>query len=93
MLTLLDTLKHYATNHDGQFPTDWGQVTVTSKLPGDLALTDFELCPRGDTDFHGGTNLIRLRVPVPKPDRQSLLVVGGVDSNGVLRASTWNVNR
>ena len=94
MSELLDALKHYASSHDGQFPTDWSQLTVTTKLPGNLAMTDFELVPNGDPfpGFRGGTNLIRLRVGLPKPDGGSVMVGGGVDSNGVFSTSLWNVS-
>jgi RNA polymerase sigma factor (sigma-70 family) len=94
---LLDTLKHYAANHNGQYPTDWSQVDPTPiNLPGNLATSDFELTQNGGlmpNPRYGGTNLILLRVPLPKPEGGGLMVAGGVDSNGVFRTSLWNVDR
>src|SRR5579862_3195234 len=59
---LLGALKSYASNHDGQFPTDWSQLTavdpITTNLPGNLALNDFELTTNGPlfpNTNHGGT--------------------------------------
>lgn len=98
---LLDALKHYATNHNGQFPTDWGQLTavdpITTNLSGNLAVNDFELTPDEPlfpNTNRGGRNLIMLRVPLQKPEGGSLLMVsGGVDSNGVFSTSLWNVSQ
>ncbi len=97
---LLGALKSYASNHDGQFPTDWSQLTavdpITTNLPGNLALNDFELTTNGPlfpNTNHGGTNLILLRVPLKKPEGGgSIMVSGGIDSNGVFSTSLWNVS-
>lgn len=95
VFAILGSMLNYATNHDGQYPTDWSQLTggnpITTNLPGNFALDDFELTPGAGVNLRGGTNLFQLRVPLQQPERGSVTIVGGVNSNGIPFASMRNV--
>jgi hypothetical protein len=96
MGALLSAVKNYSTNHNGQYPGKWDDLTAaglgTSNLPGDLGLTDFELSKSGDVDPDGKKVLIRLRVALQKPGGGSVVVTGGMNDAGVPYTSSWNVS-
>ena len=92
---VLSALKTYATHHNGQYPLDLQQLANSGSpalsLPGNLALSDFELNQAGAVDPQGDKFLIRIRVPPPNPNSNSLLITGKIDDKGIPSTSTWNV--
>lgn len=96
MNTLLTAVKSYVTNHAGQYPDGFDQLTssgdlATTNLAGNLKLDDFELTKDGWTDPNGGKTILNLRVPMPRAGRQSVMVLGGISDDGVIHTSVLNV--
>ena len=84
MGTLLAVVKDYATNHNGQYPGTLDQLTAsgdlgTSTLAGNLGLDDFELAKDGAVDPQGNKVILRLRVPIQRPGRPAVMVLGGMN--------------
>ena len=94
--TLLQALKSYATNHQGQFPASLDQLLTTgdlkpSSLPGNLGPGDFEFVPGRGANPQGYQLYVRLRVPIPKPGGGGLMIGGGLNDAGVPYTSAWNI--
>src|ERR1035437_185280 len=97
MSALLNAIKGYATNHNGQFPGTLDQLTAsgdlgTSRFVGNLGLDDFELKQGGAVDPHDGKVILSLRVPLQRPGGSSVIVLGGIDDDGVLKTIIRNVS-
>ena len=97
MSALLNAIKGYATNHNGQFPGTLDQLTVfgdlgTSRFVGNLGLDDFELKQGIAVDPHDGKVILSLRVPLQRPGGSSVIVLGGIDDDGVLKTIIRNVS-
>jgi RNA polymerase sigma factor (sigma-70 family) len=97
MSALLNAIKGYATNHNGQFPGTLDQLTAsgdlgTSRFAGNLGLDDFELKQGGAVDPHDGKVILSLRVPLQRPGGSSVIVLGGIDDDGVLKTIIRNVS-
>ncbi len=96
MTTLLQAVKTYATNHNGEFPASLdllvaaGDLKATN-LAGNFGLSDFEFGRGRGTDSQGNQTLLRLRVPIAKPRGGGVMVVGGITDAGVPYTSVWNV--
>ena len=96
MTTLLQAIKNYATNHNGQYPVNLDQlitsgVLVATNLPGNLGLGDFQFGQDAGTDPQGNQAILRLRVPIAKPGGGAVVVVGAITEAGVPHTSVWNV--
>ena len=88
MTTLLTAIKNYATNHNGQYPGSFGQLTASGDLgastfAGNLGLDDFELMKDGAVDPNGNKVILSLRVPLQRPGGASVIVLGGIGDDGV----------
>jgi hypothetical protein len=97
MSALLQALKTYATNHNGQYPANLDQLVAPGdlkapKLAGNLGPSDFEFGQGLGTDPQGNETILRLRVPIAKPGVGGVMVVGGINDAGVPHTSTWNVS-
>jgi RNA polymerase sigma factor (sigma-70 family) len=97
MSALLQALKTYATNHNGQYPANLDQLVAPGdlkapKLAGNLGPSDFEFGQGLGTDPQGNETILRLRVPIAKPGGGGVMVVGGINDAGVPHTSTWNVS-
>jgi len=97
MGTLLAALKSYATNHDGQYPGNWGQLIESGALgntnfAGNLGLDDFELAEAGAVDPNGRRILLRIRTPIPKSGGQSVIIEGAINDEGVPCTETFSVS-
>jgi hypothetical protein len=96
MTALLQAIQAYATNHNGEYPADLDQLVAAgslevTKLAGALGPGDFEFGQRLGTDPQGNQTILRLRVPIAKPDGGGVMVAGGITAAGVPYTSTWNV--
>ena len=92
---LLQALKSYATNHNGEFPANLDQLVAAgdleaANLPGNLGTSDFEFVP-SPAYPRGTTKIVRLRVPIAKPGGGGVLVIGGINESGQPYTSVWNV--
>ena len=97
MTILLKAIKNYATNHNGQYPGDFDQLTASGDLgvsdfAGNLRLADFELKNDSAVDPHDGKIILSLRVPLQRPGGASVIVLGGIDDDGVTRTIIRNVS-
>jgi RNA polymerase sigma factor (sigma-70 family) len=97
MSALLNAIKSYATNHNGQFPGTLDQLTAsgdlrTSRFAGNLGPDDFELKQGIAVDPHDGKVILSLRVPLQRPGGSSVIVLGGIDDDGVLKTIIRNVS-
>jgi RNA polymerase sigma factor (sigma-70 family) len=97
MTTLLNSIKNYATNHNGQYPGSFDQLTVSGDLgastfAGNLGLDDFELMKDGAVDPNGHKVILSLRVPIQTPGGASMIVFGGIGDGGVTSTYTMNVS-
>ena len=97
MTTLLNAIKNYATNHNGQYPGSFDQLTVSGDLgastfTGNLGLDDFELMKDGAVDPNGHKVILSLRVPLQSPGRASVIVLGGIGDGGVTSTYIMNVS-
>lgn len=95
--TLLQAIKNYATNHDGQYPGNLEQLTTAgdlaaTNLAGNLGPSDFEFGQGAGVDPQGNKAILRLRVPIPKPGGGAVMVVGGISDDGVPHTSVCNVS-
>ncbi len=93
---LLQAIKTYATNHNGQYPLNLDQLVTagdlkSAKLAGNLGPSDFEFGQGLGTDPQGKQTSLRLRVPIAKPGGGGVMVVGGITDTGVPYTSVWNV--
>lgn len=85
MDTLLGAVNNYALQHDGQYPTNFGQLMASGDLqvtnfPGNLSLNDFEFIKPATTKWNGHMAILRNRIPIPKPGEPPVwvyLTVGG----------------
>jgi RNA polymerase sigma factor (sigma-70 family) len=98
MTTLLNAIKSYSTNHNGQFPGSLVQLAVsgdlkTTNFVGNLGLEDFELINNGNgsVDFRGEKIILRLRVPIPRLGTQSTEIEGGISKDGLTHTSSYGV--
>jgi len=71
--TLLLAIKRFATDHSGQYPTSFAQLTssgalAVSNFAGNLSLNDFELRQPEITGLHGRKLILRNRLPIPNPE-------------------------
>ena len=97
MTTLLTAIKNYATNHNGQYPGSFDQLTVSGDLgastfAGNLGLEDFELMKDGAVDPSGNKVILSLRVPLQSPGGASVIVLGGIGDDGVTSTYIRNVS-
>jgi hypothetical protein len=97
MTTLLNSIKNYATNHNGQYPGSLDQLTVSgdlgaSSFAGNLRLDDFELMKDGAVDRNGHKVILSLRVPLQSPGGVSVIVLGGIGDGGVTSTYIMNVS-
>jgi RNA polymerase sigma factor (sigma-70 family) len=95
MTAVLQAIKGYATNHNGQYPEDLNQLAASGELgasnfAGNLGLNDFEL-KKPSAGPNGETFILGLRVPLQKPGGGALIVQGGISDTGVPHTSIWNV--
>lgn len=95
--TLLQAIKKYATNHNGQFPDSLDHLIASgdfgaTNLAGNLKSSDFIFGQDAGTDPQGKPVLLRLRVLLAKPGGGAVIVVGGLNDAGVPYTSTWNVS-
>jgi len=96
MTTLLTAVKNYATNHNGQYPGSFDQLTAsgdlgTSNFAGNLGLDDFEFMKDGAVDQQGNKVILRIRVPLQRLGRASVMVLGGITDDGVTHTEITNV--
>jgi RNA polymerase sigma factor (sigma-70 family) len=98
MTTLLNAIKSYATNHNGQYPGSLEQLTASgdlggSRFVGNLGLDDFEFTKDGVAAGPKGEKVIlSLWVPLQRPGRPSVIVLGGIGDGGVTHTITMNVS-
>ncbi len=97
MTVLLNAIKSYATNHSGRYPESLEQLTTsgdlgTTNFAGNLGLDDFELLKDGTVDQQGEKVILGIRVPIPRPGGASVMVVGGINSNGLTHTEILNVS-
>ena len=97
MSTLLTAVKNYATNHSGQYPGNFDQLTASgdlgaSNFAGNLGLGDFELAKDGTVDRHGGKVILSLRVPIQRPGKPSVIILGGIGDDGVTHTTILSDN-
>jgi RNA polymerase sigma factor (sigma-70 family) len=97
MTTLLNAMKNYAAKHNGQNPGSFDQLIAsgdleTSNLAGNLGLDDFELMKDGAVDQQGKKVILSLRVPIQRPGKQSVIVLGAISDDGVTHTEIWNVS-
>ena len=106
MTTLLTAVQKYATNHNGQYPVSFDQLTASgdlgvSNFAGNLGLDDFEFTKDGAVDPQGGKVILSLRVPIQRPGKPSVIerpgkpsviVLGGISDSGVPHTITMNVS-
>jgi RNA polymerase sigma factor (sigma-70 family) len=97
MSTLLTAVKNYATNHNGQYPGSLDQLTASgdlgaSNFAGNLGLDDFELAKDGAVDPQGNKIILSMRVPLQRPGKPSVIVLGGISDGGVSHTITMNVS-
>jgi hypothetical protein len=88
MNTMLTAIKDYATNHNGQYPESFDQLTAsgiigTSNFTGNLRLDDFAFVKDGVVDPQGNKAILSLRVPLQRPGKPSVMVLGGITDDGV----------
>jgi RNA polymerase sigma factor (sigma-70 family) len=96
MTTLLNAIKSYATNHNGQYPGILDQLIasgdlVASNFPGNIALNDFQLAKDGAVAPDGNKFILSLQVPLQRPGGVSVMVFGGIKDSGVTYTSIMNV--
>jgi RNA polymerase sigma factor (sigma-70 family) len=97
MTILLNAIKKYAANHNGQYPGNFNQLTasgdlVTTNFTGNLGLDDFEFVKDGALDHQGKRFILSIRVPIQRPGGASVMVSGGINDDGTTRTETWNVS-
>ena len=95
--TLLQAIKKYAMNHNGQYPVSLDQLMASgglgaTNLAGNLRFNDFEFSPGAGGGPQGNQAMLKLRVPIAKPGGGAVMVVGGIDDAGVPHTSVWNVS-
>lgn len=93
---LLQAIKTFATNHNGQYPANLEQLVTAGdlkamKLAGNLGPSDFEFSQGLGADPQGNRTILRLRVPIAKPGGGGVMVVGGITDAGVPYTSVYNV--
>ncbi len=96
MTALLQAIKSYATNHNGQYPPALNQLVASGdlkvvNLAGNFGVSDFDFDPGLRADGQGNQTILKLRVPIAKPGGGALMVVGGISDAGVPFTSVWNV--
>jgi hypothetical protein len=97
MTLMLNAIKSYATNHDGQYPESLDQLTAagdleTNRFAGNLGLDDFELMKDGTVDPRGDKVLLTIREPIPRAGQSSVIVDGEITDAGLTRTEIMNVN-
>jgi hypothetical protein len=97
MSTLLQAIKNFAANHNGQCPNDLHQLITSGDLGAtnfmdSLKLADFQLGQAAGTDPQGNPAVLRVEIPNPKPGGGSVMIVGGFTADGVPHTSVWNVS-
>jgi hypothetical protein len=97
MTTLLQAIKNYVTNHNGQYPDDLNQLTTSgdllaSNFAGNLGLNDFEFRKVGAVDVPGDKIVVGLRVPLQKPSGGAVIINGGITDAGFPHTSIMNVS-
>ena len=97
MNLLLTAVASYATNHNGQYPDSLDRLATsgdlgTTNFAGNLGLNDFELMPDDEPNQQGNKITLGLRNPIPRPGRESVLVMGGINSNGLPHTDIMNID-
>ncbi len=95
MTTLLIAIKNYATKNNGQYPGSFDQLAAsgdlgTSNFTGNLGLDDFELVKGGSVDPQGKRVILRIRVPIQRPGRAAVTILGTIDDSGVVSTEIFN---
>lgn len=95
--TLLAAIKNYATNHSGQFPESFDQLTAsgslrTTNFPGNLGPDDFQF-EKNAFDWENERVVVSLRNPIPRPGWPSVSVLGEISDDGLIHTKTVNVTR
>ncbi len=96
MSALLNAVKAYGTNSNGQYPTNFEQLITagdlkTTNFAGNLSVTDFEFAKEGARTSSGDPLILRIRVPLEKSDGNSEIVLGAFDQEGLPETITMNV--
>lgn len=97
MTLLLNAIKSYTTNHSGLYPESFEQLTSsgdlgTTNFAGNLGLDDFQLAKDGEVDPQGNKVILSIRVPIKRPGKQSVTVLGGINNAGLTYTDTENVS-
>lgn len=84
---LLNAIKSYAANHDGQYPGNMEQLTAnrdigTTNFVGSLGFDDFKFIKDGAVDQKGNKAILSIQVPIQGSENTSLIVVGGINEDG-----------
>jgi RNA polymerase sigma factor (sigma-70 family) len=100
MSTLTAAIQNYTTNHSGQFPSNFEQLTssgalATTNLPGNFNLQDFEFTRNWLYPSLGGKTILSLRNPIPKPGGGGVgvIVTGVVQENGSFSTHILNMSQ
>ena len=97
MATLLTAVEKYSANHNRQYPASFDLLTASGDLgdtnfAGNLGLDDFEFTKDGTADPQGKEVILSLRVPLRRPGRPSVIVLGGIGDNGATHTIIMNVS-
>jgi RNA polymerase sigma factor (sigma-70 family) len=98
MRTVLMAIKNYASNHGGQYPVSFDQLTAfgslqTTNFPGHVGLADFHMEKEGTLDEQGNRIFLSLRVPIPTGrGGPALSMLGEISDAGVIRMKGVNVS-
>jgi hypothetical protein len=97
MSILLSDVKDYAASHNGKYPISFEQLTAagdleTSNFASNVGLDDFEFVKEGTLDQQGNKVILSIRVPLQRTGKPSVIITGGISSDGVPHTVTMNVS-
>jgi hypothetical protein len=97
MTVLLNAVKNYATNHNGQYPGTFEQLAASGDLGApsfadNIGLDDFELMKDGAVDPEGHSVILSLRAPIQKDGKTSVILLGRIGDRGETQTETRNVS-
>lgn len=95
--TMLIAIKEYTSNHGGQYPASFDDLTAAGSLQktnfaGNLGLDDFTMEKEGTLDFESNRICLSLRVPIPRPGLPSVQILGVITKKGVMSTRVMNVS-
>jgi RNA polymerase sigma factor (sigma-70 family) len=95
MTTLLTAVKNYTAKNNGQYPVNFDQLKASGELEttnfaGNLGPGDFKFAEDGATDHQGNKIILSLRVPIQRPGRPSVTVLGIITGDGVMETEILN---